>query len=52
MGMFIQDFTTLIEKSITGKQEMITVDDFNIHMENKLNVDTILLMIYLRLLTW
>ena len=42
MGMFIQDFTTMIEESITGKHELITVGDFNIHMENKLTVDTIL----------
>ena len=42
MGMYIQDFTTLIEESITGKHELITAGDFNIHMENRLNVDTIL----------
>ena len=42
MGMLIQDFTTMIEESITGKHKLITVGDFNIHMENKLNVDTIL----------
>ena len=42
MGMFIQDFTTIIEESITGKHKLITVGDFNIHMENKLNADTIL----------
>ena len=42
MGMFIQDFTTMIEESITGKHELITAGDFNIYMENKLNVDTIL----------
>ena len=43
MGMFIQDFTNMIEESITGKHELITVGDFNIHMENKLNADMILL---------
>ena len=43
MGMFIQDFTIMIEGSITGKHELITAGDFNIHMENKLNVDMILL---------
>ena len=42
MGMFIQDFTTMIEESIMGKYELITVGDFNIHRDNKLNVDTIL----------
>ena len=42
MGMFIQDFTTMVEESIMGKHELITVGDFNIHMENKLNVDMIL----------
>ena len=42
MGMFIQDFTTVIEESIIGKHELITVGDFNIHMENKLNADMIL----------
>ena len=42
MGMFIQDFTTMIEESIMGKHELITIGDFNIHMENKLNVDTVL----------
>ena len=42
MGMFIQDFTTMIEESIMGKHELITAGDFNIHMENKLNVDMIL----------
>ena len=40
MAMFIQDFTTMIEVSITGKHELITTGDFNIHIENKLNVDT------------
>ena len=38
----ILDFTTMIEESITGKQELITAEDFNIHMENKLHVDMIL----------
>ena len=42
MGTFIQDFTTMIEESITGKHEMITAGDFNIHMEIKLNVEIIL----------
>ena len=42
MGMFIQDFTTMIKQSIMGKHKLITVGDFNIHMDNKLNVDTIL----------
>ena len=42
MGMFIQDFPTMIEEFIMGKHELITVGDFNIHMDNKLNVDTIL----------
>ena len=42
IGMFIQDFTTMIEESIMGKHELITAGDFSIHMENKLNVDTIL----------
>ena len=42
MGMFIQDFTTMIEESVLGKHELITVGDFNIHMENKLNADMIL----------
>ena len=42
MGMFIQAFTTMVEESIMGKHELITASDFNIHMENKLNVDTIL----------
>ena len=42
MGMFIQDFTTMIEESFIGKHELITACDFNIHTENKLNVDMIL----------
>ena len=42
MGTFIQDFITMIEESITGKHELITVGDFNNHIKNKLNVDTIL----------
>ena len=32
----------MIEESITGKHELITAGDFNIHLENKLNVDTVL----------
>ena len=32
----------MIEESITGKHELITAGDFNIRMENKLNVDMIL----------
>ena len=42
MSTFIQDFTTMIEESITGKHELITAGDYNIHMESKLNVDMIL----------
>ena len=42
VGMFIQDFTTMIEEPIMGKHELITAGDFNIHMQNKLNVDMIL----------
>ena len=42
MGTFIEDFTTMIEESITGKHELITVGAFNICMENNLNMDMIL----------
>ena len=42
MGTFIQDFTTMVAESITGKHELITAGNFNIHMEDKLNVDMIL----------
>ena len=42
MGMFIQEFTTMIKESIMCKHELITIGDFNIHMENKLNEDTML----------